>query len=74
MMRPFSRTRLFFVVAMIIALSGAVLAQLVRLQVVEHDRWDNVARQGRAGQREVTPERGRIWDRNGVLLVGNEPR
>jgi len=51
-----------------------VLAQLVRLQVVEHDRWDHVARQGRAGQREVTPERGRIWDRNGVLLVGNEPR
>ena len=73
-MPPFSPTRFFFIVVVIVALGGAALAQLVRLQVVEHAHWDSLAHQGRAGRREVTPERGRIWDRNGVLLAGNEPR
>ncbi len=73
-MSHFSRTRFFFVIAAIAALGGAALAQLVRLQVIEHAYWDGIAQEGRAGKREMTPERGHIWDRNGVLLAGNQPR
>jgi cell division protein FtsI/penicillin-binding protein 2 len=53
---------------------GAVLVQLIRLQVVEHARWSDIAHAGQIATREVEPERGRIWDRNGVLLAGNRPR
>lgn len=73
-MAPLSRNRLFVVIGVIVVLGGIVLAQLFRLQVLEHARWDEIAQAGRTGYREVWPERGRIWDRNDTLLVGNEPR
>ena len=73
-MRPDSRLRLFVIVALIVVLCGAVLVQLVRLQVIEHERWSRIGRAGHSSTQEIEPERGRIWDRNGVLLVGNQPR
>ncbi|HLF29181.1 MAG TPA: penicillin-binding protein 2 [Anaerolineae bacterium] len=59
---------------MIALFGGVVLVQLIRLQVVEHEHWSAIGRVGQTGVREVEPERGRIWDRNGALLAGNEPR
>jgi cell division protein FtsI/penicillin-binding protein 2 len=59
---------------MIVVFGGAVFVQLIRLQVVEHAHWSDIAHAGQTASREVEPERGRIWDRNGVLLAGNRPR
>src|SRR3990172_6528283 len=74
MMYPYPRTRLIIVAASIAAVSLVVLVQLFRLQVVDH----SVLRQTGAARRthpvEIRPERGRLWDRQGALLAGNEPR
>ena len=73
-MHSLSRNRLVVVVSAVGLIAGAVLVQLLRIQVAEHAHWDYLAQAGRAGQREVKPERGPIWDRHGALLVGNRPR
>lgn len=73
-MHTYSRYRLMTIAAFIIILSGFVLTQLVRVQLLQHDEWDTRGREGRIAERVVRPERGLIWDRNGELLVGNEPR
>ncbi len=59
---------------MILVLGGVLLVQLFRLQVIEHEYWKGKALDAQIDTREAEPERGRIWDRNGVLLAGNEPR
>ncbi|HEY4691251.1 MAG TPA: penicillin-binding protein 2 [Anaerolineae bacterium] len=73
-MHATARPRLTVIIALMVLLGGVVLAQLVRLQVIEHERWIGNAHVQQTGVREIEPERGRIWDRNGVLLAGNEPR
>ncbi len=68
------RRRLVAIIAVLTLFGGLVLVQLVRLQWVEHDYWRSIGRARQSGTREVEPERGLIWDRNGVLLAGNRPR
>jgi cell division protein FtsI/penicillin-binding protein 2 len=73
-MLPYPRSRLIFIMGVATLLTAVVLIQLVRLQVVEHDRWKKEADDQHWGKIVIVPERGRIWDRNGVLLAGNDPR
>ena len=68
------RRRLIAIMAVLTLFGSLVLAQLVRLHVVERDYWWSIGRARQSSTREVEPERGRIWDRNGVLLAGNKPR
>jgi cell division protein FtsI/penicillin-binding protein 2 len=51
-----------------------LIAQLIRLQVFEHEVWIGERDKWQSETSDIVPERGRIWDRNGVLLAGNEPR
>ncbi len=69
-----SRRRLLALIAGIAAFGLILIAQLIRLQVVEHDYWIGEREKWQSETRDIVPERGRIWDRNGVLLAGNEPR
>ena len=73
-MYPYPRTRLMAVAVLIAVFSVLVLAQLIRLQLADHAalQQEGIGRRTRAWM--MRPERGRIWDRNGVLLAGNEPR
>ena len=69
-----SRRRLLALTVGITAFGLILIAQLIRLQVVEHDYWIGEREKWQSETRDIVPERGRIWDRNGVLLAGNEPR
>ena len=66
--------RLPALVAGIAAFGVVVVAQLIRLQVIEHDYWIGERVKLQTETRDIVPERGRIWDRHGSLLAGNEPR
>lgn len=74
MMYPYPRARLIIVAASIAAVSLVVLVQLFRLQVVDHSVLKQTGAARRTHPVEIRPERGRLWDRHGVLLAGNEPR
>jgi cell division protein FtsI/penicillin-binding protein 2 len=69
-MQP-SRRRLVFLIGVLIGLTGLVVVQLVRYQVLQRvSPPDNVSASGDL----EPPMRGRIFDRNGELLAADEPR
>lgn len=51
----------------------AVVARLFYLQVISHSRYATLAEGNRLRDDPVTPPRGLIFDRNGVLLAENRP-
>ena len=56
-----------------LALVLALLARLVQLQVVEHHSYATRAEENRIQVQPLPPDRGLIYDRNGVLLADNRP-
>jgi penicillin-binding protein 2 len=54
-----------------VALFGVVLGRLYQLQVVERDRFAEMADENRVSARLYAPSRGRILDRHGVPLAVN---
>jgi len=50
-----------------------LLARLFFLQVYHHDTYATLARNNQVRMISVTPTRGLIYDRNGVLLANNTP-
>lgn len=74
----FRETRLFIsraVIALVftIVLVLVLLIRLVDLQVFEHNTYKVLSDQNRINIRPVPPNRGLIYDRNGVLLAQNLP-
>ena len=65
--------RAIVAIAMVLAMSCALGAQLVNLQVFSHDHYMTLADGNRMRIEPVPPTRGLIFDRNGVLLAGNQP-
>jgi penicillin-binding protein 2 len=73
---PAAEARLFrrrtAMVWLIMALAGAaLLSRLVHLQVLEYERYAAASRSNRVKVQVVTPPRGLIYDRTGVLLAEN---
>ena len=58
---------------LVIALLLVVVARLVWLQVIQHDQYITESRENRLKLIPVTPTRGLIRDRNGVILAHNLP-
>lgn len=56
-----------------VGLALVILGRLVQLQIVEYDTYSPLSRENSFRQETVTPARGLIYDRNGTLLVDNEP-
>ncbi len=54
-------------------LVGAVLVKLVQLQVVRHDYYLDLSQGNRVRVEPLPPNRGLIFDRNGVVLAENLP-
>ena len=50
-----------------------LLGRLVYLQVFQHKLYTTLARQNQLGLVPIEPNRGLIYDRNGVLLAENKP-
>lgn len=57
----------------IIVLGLIILGRLIQLQIVNFDTYQPLSRENSLRQEVVTPARGLIYDRNGQLLVDNEP-
>lgn len=65
------RGRLVVIVAGLAAAALFVLGRLVMLQVAQHAEFERLAQGVQVIYRDVWPDRGRIFDRNGNLLAGN---
>ncbi len=50
-----------------------LVLRLAQLQIAQGAHWRGLAESNRLRQVPVLPVRGRIYDRNGELLAGNEP-
>jgi penicillin-binding protein 2 len=51
----------------------ALIARLIVLQVVEFEHFDSLSEKNRVDISSISPQRGLIYDRNGVLLAENIP-
>lgn len=50
-----------------------ILGRLFQLQILEHETYGPLSRENSLRQEIINPARGLIYDRNGNLLVDNEP-
>ena len=66
-------TRTLIVAATAACLLLLVAARMFYLQIVHHSYYVTLAEGNRLRSEPVTPPRGLIYDRNGVLLAGNRP-
>jgi penicillin-binding protein 2 len=57
-------------VLVFLALTG-IIARLVNLQVVKYDYYTQSSRENYQKRIPIPPVRGQIYDRNGILLAGN---
>ena len=65
--------RLLACALLVAAISCALVVRLYILQVVEFDYHSTISENNRVHVLPITPTRGLIYDRNGVLLADNRP-
>jgi penicillin-binding protein 2 len=58
---------------LVIVVFGLLTARLVQMQLLEQDRYDQEAFGNAVRPKVVEPARGLIFDRNGRLMVDNQP-
>ena len=57
----------------VLLLTGALVVRMFYLQVVQHDYHSTLAENNRIHVQPLPPSRGRIYDRNGVVIADNRP-
>ncbi|MES2141796.1 MAG: penicillin-binding protein 2 [Pseudomonadota bacterium] len=67
------KRRAFAILIGITLLTIILLGRLIYLQVFQHKLYTTLARQNQLGLVPIEPNRGLIYDRNGVLLAENKP-
>jgi penicillin-binding protein 2 len=67
------RGRIAVAVLLVACMSLLILARLSHLQVYEHEHFKTLSEDNRVKVVPVTPTRGLIFDRNGVVLAENVP-
>ena len=65
--------RLIFAAIFIVILFIVVMARLGVLQIVEHEYFNGLSDRNRVDIEALVPQRGLIYDRNGVVLAENIP-
>ena len=65
--------RVFIAAAFILVLSILLIARLFYLQIIQHNRYTTLSLQNQQELIPIEPNRGLIYDRNGVLLAENLP-
>lgn len=65
--------RLIFAGIFSLLLFGIIIFRLVMLQIVDYEHFDSLANRNRVDIEPLPPQRGLIYDRNGVLLAENIP-
>lgn len=59
--------------AVICLMAAGLIARMVYLQVIQHDKYQDLATQNRIQQEPVAPPRGLLFDRKGRLIASNQP-
>lgn len=65
--------RIIFLFIVTTAASGALVARLAYLQISQHKIYTTLSKQNQLSLIPIEPNRGLIYDRNGVLLAENTP-
>ena len=65
--------RLIFAALLAVLLFSIVMVRLVVLQVMEYEHFESLSDRNRVDIEPVVPQRGLIFDRNGVVLAENIP-
>ena len=65
--------RLIFAALFAVILFAIVMVRLVVLQVMEYEHFDSLSAKNRIDIEALPPQRGLIFDRNGVILAENIP-
>lgn len=69
--QTFFRRSVFLAIAFVF-LFLILISRLIFLQIIEGDKYKLMAEKNRISVRLTLPPRGNIYDRNGVLLAGNQ--
>jgi penicillin-binding protein 2 len=67
------RSRAIFMAIVIFSLLSILAGRIAFLQIVEHQKYQDLSENNRIQLRPVAPNRGLIYDRNGILLAENIP-
>lgn len=67
------KQRIFFVFVIVIICSFLLSARLVYLMVIKADHYAKKAKEVQQRERAIKAERGKIYDRNGILIAANKP-
>lgn len=67
------RHRLYFALAFVLLLFSFLIGRMVFLQWFNYDRYQGLAEGNRISVESLPPTRGKIYDRNHVLLADNQP-
>src|SRR3990172_3523962 len=70
--RLFNR-RVVVAVAAVLSLMALVIVRLAYLQIVYHEHYATLSQNNRITLAALPPDRGLIYDRNGVVLAQNLP-
>jgi penicillin-binding protein 2 len=65
--------RVLVCATLVLLLAATLIGRLYVLQVVQHDQQSAVSENNRVHVLPIPPERGLIYDRNGVVLADNKP-
>ena len=65
--------RLALAAVLVVALVGALVARMYYLQVTQYEYHSTLSENNRVHVQPIPPTRGRIYDRNGVVLAENRP-
>lgn len=67
------RSRIFFAIGFVSLFLLILLARYAYLQIVHYDEFKEAADKNRIRLQPISPARGYIYDRNGILLADNYP-
>ena len=57
----------------IVVLTGVLVVRLVHLQIVDYERFSELSQGNRYRIEPLPPNRGLIYDRNGIVIAENQP-
>jgi penicillin-binding protein 2 len=66
-------SRIIAAAVIVLLLTGLLIARLVQLQVVDYERFSELSQGNRFRIEPLPPNRGLIFDRNGVVIAENLP-
>ncbi|MFA6699131.1 MAG: penicillin-binding protein 2 [Thiomicrospira sp.] len=67
------RQRMLFIILIILTVFSIILLRMAYLQWLNHDLYYGKAEGNRVSVQPIAPARGKILDRNGVVLADNQP-